>query len=100
MNFFVAGVKFHKFHEIKDELEEGFFVQLVPEPSNKYDKFAVKVLFKDTMLGYVPKTLSEIISNRITSQEILCEKARIIKLSPESESWTALKVEMEEDKDG
>jgi hypothetical protein len=31
---------------------------LVPEPKNKFDKFAVKVMIKNKHVGYVPKSFS------------------------------------------
>jgi len=95
MKFYVAGVRFHKFHTIVNSLNEGDSVQLVLEPSNKYDKFAVRVEVQNTMLGYVPKILSETISNKISSGVTLT--AKINKLSLELEPWNMLKVEIKEE---
>ena len=33
-------------------------VQLIPEPENKHDENAIKVLIDDVVVGYVPKTLT------------------------------------------
>ena len=54
LEFYVAGVKFHQYKEIQDELEEGMTVNLVPEPDNEYDVNAIKVMWYDWMLGYAP----------------------------------------------
>ena len=90
MNFYVAGVKHHKFYEIAEELKEGDFVQLISEPINKYDKYAVKIEALETMLGYVPKALSELISKMIADEGSI--PAIITKLSLESEPWNALRI--------
>lgn len=92
MNFYAAGVKHHKFYEVAEELKEGDSVQLIPEPDNKYDKFAVKIEALKTMLGYVPKALSEIVSRMVAQEDY--SSATITKLSLESDPWNALKVEI------
>ena len=95
MNFYVAGVKHHKFYEIAGELKEGDSVQLIPEPDNKYDKFAVKIEALGTMLGYVPKIFSEEVSQMIAEGKSL--STTIVKLSPELDPWNALRIKLEED---
>ena len=88
--FFVAGVKFHKFNTVKDILEEGMAVDLIPEPTNKYDRFAIKIKHNNVMLGYVPKKLSAEVTEVMNSGTELA--ATIIQLQPDFEPWTALKV--------
>lgn len=95
--FFVAGVKFHKFHTVKDILEEGMELTLIPEPSNKFDKNAVMIKYNDIMLGYVPaaklgyaKDVSEALKSGLEL------KATITTLTPDFEPWNALEVEVEE----
>lgn len=92
--FYVAGVKFHQFHTVKDILEEGDRVDLIPEPSNKYDKFAMKIKHNNVMLGYVPKKFSEEVTNLMNSGAEL--EATITQLQPDFEPWTALMVEIRE----
>ena len=41
-----------------DELEPGDEVTLEPEPENKYDAYAVKVLSGSVHIGYLPKELA------------------------------------------
>ena len=95
MNFYVAGVKHHKFYEIAEELKEGDSVQLIPEPTNKYDKFAVKIEALGTMLGYVPAMLSERLSKMLSTKGTL--PAEITSLSLEKEPWYALRIEIKEE---
>ena len=95
MNFYVAGVKHHKFYEIAEELKEGDSVQLISEPTNKFDKYAVRIEALETMLGYVPRKLSISVFAKIKSKVNL--SAKIIKLQPELEPWITLKIEIEEE---
>ena len=37
---------------IRYELQEGDDVQLIPDPTNEYDKFAIKVMWKNMQLGW------------------------------------------------
>ena len=92
--FYVAGVKFHKLYDVIKELKEEDLVQLIPEPSNKYDKFAIRIEALDTMIGYVPKSHSQLLNELIASCKIL--KATISKINPDSEPWNALKVSVKE----
>lgn len=94
LKFYVAGVRFHKLHTVSDVLEEGDTVDLIPEPSNKFDKFAVKIKYNNVTLGYVPKKFSYEVTELMDSDVML--RATIIQLQPEFASWTALKVEIEE----
>lgn len=90
--FYVAGVKFRKgWKENLQQLEEGQELQLLPEPTNLYDKFAVKIMNGEIMLGYVPKIHSPEVS--AVAEKL---KTTIIGLSPDFEPWTALKVRIEE----
>ncbi len=94
INFYVAGVKFHKLYDIIERLKEGDDVQLILEPDNKYDKYAIRIEALDTMLGYIPRTLAIFVAAKIKSKIAL--SAKIIQISPESESWTALKIKVKE----
>lgn len=38
-------------------------VELIPEPDNKFDRYAVKVYFNNNHVGYIPKYLSREIAN-------------------------------------
>ncbi len=43
-------------------------VQLIPEPENKHDENAIKVLIDDVHLGYVPRTQTEEIHKEIKDE--------------------------------
>lgn len=98
MEFFVAGVKFRKdWKENVKELEEGQELHLVPEPTNKFDKNAIKVIdLRGTMLGYVPAKTGEalLVSSALKKGYVL--KATLTELAPDFEPWRALQVKVEE----
>ena len=57
-------------------VKTGMRLTLVPEPTNKYDKFAVRVQLGDQLLGYVPRERSEAVSRLIGyGVEMTCRKS-------------------------
>jgi len=98
--FYAAGVKFRpNWKNNLMELTTGEELALVPEPDNKFDKNAVKIVSKldGTHLGYVPAKTGEaaIISSALAAGREL--KAIVFELLPEFEPWKALEVEVKED---
>ena len=98
--FYVAGVQFRKDWESRlSELEVGDDIDLIPEPTNKYDQYAVKVLFGSTMLGYVPAKTGE--SKIVT---MLMEKypnsivGVVTKVDPKEKPWNALQIKVMKEK--
>ena len=59
----VAGTSYLNLHEIEKQIELKISeLTLQREPDNEYDPFAVKVLFKDQKLGYIPKSKNQTIA--------------------------------------
>jgi hypothetical protein len=72
--FFIAGVQFHPgaVDAIRN-LIEGDELFLEPEPTNKFDSNAIKILDENNnFLGYVPKKISAEISAMIEIGEVYC----------------------------
>ena len=59
----VAGTSYLNLKEIEKELipKETELI-LKREPDNKFDKFAIKVLYKNNKLGYIPKSKNQTIA--------------------------------------
>jgi len=92
--FYIAGVQHHQLHKVLDGLEVDQHMQLVPEPTNKYDSNAVRIEFEDTMCGYVPKKFSSEVSASIT---IGCSlKCIVVELNKLAKPWEMCKVEIRE----
>ena len=78
--FKVAGISHYKDDIIKNfasEIDDGEFdyetssVELIPEPENKYDPNAIKVLVNGIKIGYVPKELTSFVRDIIDSPNFL-----------------------------
>ena len=103
-SFYVAGVQHHQYKLVLNDMEEGQQLMLVPEPSNKFDPNAVRIVYNKVMIGYVPKKFSAEIASMIDiGEDYVCN---IEKLNKQSKPWEMIKVvvkcveeEMSEDGD-
>lgn len=59
MEFFVAGLKFHQYEDIKDFIPEGTPLYLDPQPDNEFDPTAVALMYDGYMLGFIPARTGE-----------------------------------------
>lgn len=67
-NTYIAGVKFRDgAADYLAELDRDATFTLEPEPTNKYDPNAVKVMHGEKHLGYVPKDLAPLVCRRIAA---------------------------------
>ena len=88
--FFIAGVQFHQAKTVINEIEVGDEILMEPEPSNKYDPNAIKLMYGDTMLGYVPAKFSGSVSAFLeTADDPICE---ITYVNPKAKTYEQLKV--------
>ena len=87
--FYVAGVKFHKLSEVMSQLDEGMKLQMVLEPTNKYDASAVRLEHGGKMLGYVPGRISKDVTKAITHSNNQLE-CIVMRLKPDNEPWNQL----------
>lgn len=67
--FYIAGVQYHQYKSVLNDITEGDSLQLIPEPTNKFDPNAVQIYFdnsdKAAFIGFVPKKFSSEISASI-----------------------------------
>lgn len=99
--FFIAGVQHHQMNEVMDVLKEGMTLELIPEPTNKFDPNAVKIIFEGfrdektelhVMLGYVPKKFSsEIVAKFAAGRTLECI---IVGFYPTNKAWERCYVEV------
>ena len=98
-SFFVAGVQFRpsSVKTVIAGLTKGQYLYLEPEPDNKFDPNAVKIICsglkegdEDVFLGYVPKKFSSEISAAL---EIDADIECIIEaVNPGAKTWEMLQV--------
>ena len=96
--FYIAGVQFHEAKNHLKELEEaiGADLQMVPEPTNKFDPNAIRLHFespsteREVMLGFVPKKIAPAVGAfLLTAEEPTCELSNMI---PSAKPWEQLQV--------
>ena len=101
--FYVAGMKFHQYPRVKPFIKEGDKVLLIPDPENKFDPHAVKIIYprgdEFVMLGHVPmkKDLSRKISELINSKSLDADDywtGIVTYHGLDSPSYQALKIEV------
>lgn len=94
--FYIAGVQHHKLRTILNEVNEGDYLQLVPEPTNQFDSNAVRIekemLDENVMTGYVPRKFSSEVSALLqTADSVDCV---ITKLNKQAKPWEMAEVEI------
>lgn len=88
---FVAGFRYHEGPDIMRELHVGDEVQLVAEPGNPYDPWAVRIEHRKTHIGYLPRTQNEAIS-RLLQQGVLVA-CGITAVQQNAVPWEAVRVQ-------
>ena len=91
--FYVAGVKFHELHTVIKEVEKGEILMMEPEPTNKYDSNAIKILRNGVIVGYVPAKLAASVLASMEVSSVTCVVTGIV---PSAKPWEQLKVGIEE----
>jgi hypothetical protein len=95
--FYIAGVQHHLLSTVISKLSEGDELDLVPEPTNKFDPNAVKIEYKGVMCGYIPKKFSAEIAGMLgIDTDLVCE---ITKLDPSAKPWKQCEVIIKEETD-
>lgn len=101
MKFKIAGVKFHDYRSILNDIVEGDSLMIVPEPTNKFDPNAVQLLYdngsRQAMLGYVPKTMSPEVSAMLEIGKQL--ECIVTGFNPTASPWDIFEVEIKEIED-
>ena len=86
LQFFVRGFQFYEGPNVINQISENTLVNLVREPNNEYDEYAVAVYFENTKLGYVPREDNVILSNLLDAK-LLDLQAEITHVEPQAAEW-------------
>ncbi len=62
LHCYIAGLQYYEVLEVWKKLEIGQRLELIPEPDNRYDEYAVIVAFGDKKLGYLPRSQNKTVS--------------------------------------
>ncbi len=97
--FYIAGVRYYIGCDGEDckkaiSLSIGDELKLVPEPTNKFDKYAIKILdIKDNHVGYLPRYYSESLTNYLKyGREYRCT---VIEVNKDMKCNECIKVKLE-----
>jgi len=93
--FYIAGVQHHDSYKCQDAMAVDDFLSMVLEPTNKFDPNAVRLEFRDIMIGYVPARISAEVSALVTDPENLWA-CKLIELNKDNKPWERFKVLIEE----
>jgi len=92
IDFNVAGWRHYQGEQAMVELSAGALIQLVLEPDNKYDPYAIQVRsLSDIMLGYVPVYYSRYLDEVVRSGEY---EARVLRIGPPEDAQIRLTVKV------
>jgi len=84
----VAGFQFYNGNLLWKTLRPNDPLLLMPEPENPYDEQAVKVMWNDDQLGYVPREDNTTISQMLARGQVLV--ARIGEMQESADPWARL----------
>ncbi len=82
--FHIAGFTYWDGLEVFDELRIGTELTMEAEPANGYDPNAVKILFKEIMLGYIPRGENEEISKFLQLGYLKMFSVRVSRINTEA----------------
>ncbi|GMV38330.1 MAG: hypothetical protein AMXMBFR64_00460 [Myxococcales bacterium] len=88
--FFVAGLRYHDGVRVAPLVLPGDAVLLEAEPTNRWDPQAVRLLWGDAMLGYVPRHLNRAMSAILLQGGHLV--ARVTAVDVDAPPWERVQV--------
>lgn len=101
MKFYIAGVKFHQYKSVLNDVTEGDNLMLISEPTNKYDPNAVQIHFDNggvaAFIGFVPKKFSSEVSALLDIGKTL--ECILTGFDKSASTWEMFEVEIEEVED-
>ncbi|MBK0381837.1 HIRAN domain-containing protein [Pedobacter sp. SD-b] len=83
---FVRGFRFYKGEKLLKAMKVGDMLELVREPENQYDEFAIALHFNEEKIGFVPMESNEILSRLLDSGAVELQ-AEITHIEKKAETW-------------
>lgn len=90
---FIAGFRYHDGLQVAESLKAGDALSLVRDPGNSQDARAIRLLWKDAMLGFLPRRHNDAPSRLLDHGRRL--EARIVAINPDGKPWERVKVVVE-----
>ena len=90
--FHIAGFTYWDGLDVFDELKVGTKLTIEAEPTNGYDPNAVKILFNETLLGYIPRGENDEISKFLQLGYSELFFVKISRINPETHTEKQISV--------
>lgn len=84
----LAGSQYYALDTAWQEIRVGDRLQLIREPKNRHDRFAIRVEWQGRQLGYVPRAHNRLLAEAMDAGDRLF--ARIIRLNQHPDPWQRL----------
>lgn len=84
-HFQIAGFTYYDGAEAFEHLKIGSKLNLVKEENNRFDAYAVMILFKDYKLGYIPRSENKEISKLLEMGHNDIFEVRINQIDPHTD---------------
>ena len=88
----LAGFQYYQGARLWDEIKVGDALTLVREPANPHDANAVRVEWRGTVLGYVPRRENQALARHMDRGGEV--EARISRLTPHRNPWQRIEFEV------
>lgn len=88
----LAGSQYHALADVVEQIRVGDPLSLQREPDNPHDTNAIRVLWHDQMLGYVPRRENKAVARAMDRGTPLI--ARVVALRPDESPWRRLRFEI------
>lgn len=89
---YVRGLQYFQYATIKNQLKENDPVELLREPENLQDKFAIQVNFNQLRLGYIAAFENVVLANMMDAGVELSARISQINLLKDPWRWLAIEV--------
>jgi HIRAN domain len=83
---FVRGFQYYDGKKLLKKMKVGALLELVREPNNEYDTFAIAIHYQGKKIGFVPAESNEILA-KLLDADLLKLQAEITNIEPKSSTW-------------
>jgi HIRAN domain len=88
----LAGFQYYEGRDLWSMMRVGDTLQLTREPQNPHDANAVRVLWRNEMLGYIPRRENSDVARQMDRGAAV--KARIVRLKEARNPWQRIEFEV------
>jgi hypothetical protein len=89
---FVAGFRYSDGPDIMPYLQSGEKLDLIAEPLNPHDEWAVRIEHHKSRIGYVPRSIDRAVSMLL--QEGVAVQAEIVGVNADAASWECVSIKL------